>query len=283
MRMRTASAISTGLHAAVLLWALISFAGETFKVTPAESLPVDIISDKEFSEMTKGVKDAPKPVEQPKPLVEKKDEPTPKVEDFKTPITEKKDVIKPSAQKQEPAPQVKPDLIADKIKKDEKQVAKEEPKPLPPKKPPAPKQPKFDADKIAALLDQRTPERQTITGDAPSAPTMGTAMGNASQLSQSELDALRARLMALWNPPVGIQNPENYVIRVHILLGRDRKLTAPPILLSHGQDATYEAAAASALRAVIRGQPFDMLKPEHYQTWRDIEVTFDPREMFGGG
>jgi outer membrane biosynthesis protein TonB len=280
--MRTASAISTGLHAAVLLWAVVSFTGETFKVTPAESLPVDIISDKEFSEITKGVKEAPKPVEKPKPLVEKKDEPKPKVEDFKAAITEKHEV-KPTIAKQAEEAQPKPDPIADKIKKDEKQAAENEPKPLPPKKPPEKKQPKFEPDKIAALLDQRAPERQAVTGDTLSAPTLGRAMGNASQLSQSELDALRSRLMSLWNPPVGIQNPEKYVIRVHILLGRDRKLAAPPILLSRGQDATWEAAAASALRAVIRGQPFDMLKPEHYETWHDIEVTFDPREMFSGG
>jgi hypothetical protein len=25
-----------------------------------------------------------------------------------------------------------------------------------------------------------------------------------------------------------------------------------------------------------------MLKPEHYDTWKDIEVTFDPRDMFRG-
>ena len=74
--MRTASAISAGLHAAVLLWALVSFSGKTFEVTPAESLPVDIITDKEFSEMTKGDKNAPK-AETPKPLVEKIDEPKP--------------------------------------------------------------------------------------------------------------------------------------------------------------------------------------------------------------
>ena len=279
--MKTASAISTGLHAAVLLWALISFSGESFKVTPAESLPVDIISDKDFSQLTKGIKDAPKPVEQPKPPVEKKEEPKPKIEDFKAAITDKQDV-KPTLEKQsQQQSQPKPDPIADKIAKAEKQA--DEQKPMPPKKPPMPKQPKFEPDKIAALLDQRAPQRQAITGDAPSTPTMGTALGNASQLSQSELDALRSRLMGLWNPPVGIQNPENYVIRVHILLNRERKLAAPPILLSRGQDATWEAAAASALRAVIRGQPFDMLKPEHYDTWHDIEVTFDPREMFGGG
>ena len=282
--MRTASAISTGLHAAVLLWAVVSFTGETFKTTPAESLPVDIISDKDFSELTKGIKDAPKPVDKPKPLVEKKEEPKPKLEDFKAAITEKQD-IKPTIQKQEQQKaQPKPDPIAEKIEKAEKQVAKEEPKPLPPQKPPLPKQPKFDADKIAALLDQRAPQRAAITGnEVNNIPTMGTALGNASQLSQSELDALRSRLMGLWNPPVGIKNPEAYVIRVRIQLNKNRGLSSPPILLSHGQDAIWEAAAASALRAVMRGQPYDMLKPEHYDTWKDIEVTFDPREMFGGG
>ncbi|HEY8274326.1 MAG TPA: hypothetical protein VIG56_07220, partial [Pseudolabrys sp.] len=75
--MRKATAISAGLHAAVLLWATLSFSGKTFNVTPAESLPVDFISEKDFSEMTKGVKDAPK-VEAPKPLVEKKTEEPPK-------------------------------------------------------------------------------------------------------------------------------------------------------------------------------------------------------------
>ena len=58
MQMKMASAISTGLHAAVLLWALVSFSGKTFEVTPAESLPVDLVSEKDFSEMTKGAKQA---------------------------------------------------------------------------------------------------------------------------------------------------------------------------------------------------------------------------------
>ena len=131
MQMKTASVISTGLHVAVLLWATLSFTGESFKSTPTESLPVDLVSEKQFSEITKGIKEAPKPVEKPKPLVEKIAEPVPKpVEDLKAKITEKKE-IKAAAEKQpEPAPEPKPDPIADKIKKVEKQQAKAEPKPL---------------------------------------------------------------------------------------------------------------------------------------------------------
>jgi colicin import membrane protein len=282
MQMRTASAISTGLHVAVLLWATLSFTGETFKSVPTESLPVDLVSDKEFSEITKGIKDAPKPVEKPKPLVEKVAEPPPKpVEDTKPKITEKPKVQAAAEKQSEPTPQPKPDPIADKIKKSEQQ-AKAEHEPLPPRKPPQPKPPKFDADKIAALLDKRAPERTAATGATLSAPSLGTALGNAAHLSQSELDALKARLMALWNPPVGIQNPEEFVIRIRIQLGRDGRLSSPPMVVTHGNGQLYETARDSAVRAVFRGQPFDMLKPEHYETWKDIEVTFDPRDMFRG-
>src|ERR1700754_1598049 len=115
--MRKATAISACLHAAVLLWATISFSGKMFDVPPTDSLPVDFISEKDFSEMTKGVKDAPK-VETPKPLVEKKSEEPPKpIEEAKPKVTEKKELqaAKEAAQPPEPQPP-KPDPIAEKLK-----------------------------------------------------------------------------------------------------------------------------------------------------------------------
>ena len=153
--MRKATAISACLHAAVLLWATISFSGKMFDVPPTDSLPVDLVSEKDFSEMTKGVKDAPK-VETPKPLVEKKAEEPPKpVEDSKAKITEKKEVqaTKEVAPQPEPQPP-KPDPIADKIKQPDqpKQQTNVE-QPLPPKKPPQKQQPKFDAARVAAFRD----------------------------------------------------------------------------------------------------------------------------------
>lgn len=280
--MKTASAISTGLHAAVILYAVVSFSGKAFDVTPVQSMPVDIVSDKDFSEMMKGVKNASK-AETPKPFVEKPAEQKP-ADDPKPKVSEKKE-IQPAADKA-PQPDVKqPDPIADKLKKEEKQQEAKADQPLPPKKPEKPekKQPKFEPDKIAALLDKRDPTRNAATGDTPNEqPTLGTAMGNAKQLSQSEIDALRSRLMSLWNPPVGIENPEQLIIRVRIRLNKDGKLNGPPIVLSSGNGPMFATARDSAIRAVFRGQPFDMLKPEHYETWKDIEVTFDPKDMFRG-
>jgi hypothetical protein len=276
--MKTASAISTGLHAAVLLWALVSFSGKSFEVTPAESLPVDLVSEKDFSELTKGVKQAPK-VEMPKPLVEKKDTPI-TAEEIIAKLTVKKE-IKATAEKT-PEPQAAPDPIADKLAKPEekKQDAKAEKQPLPPKKPER-KQPKFDADKIAALLDKRDPQRNAATGEQVNpAPSLGAASGNASKLSQSEIDALRARLMQLWNPPVGAQDADQVQITIRIRFKRDGTLEIGPQVLTSGSGARYNAMRDSAVRAVLVGQPFTMLRSDHYDTWKEMDFTFDTKEMF---
>lgn len=280
MQMKMASAISTGLHAAVLLWALVSFSGKTFEVTPAESLPVDLVSEKDFSEMTKGAKQAPK-LEIPKPLVEKKDEPKP-ADDPAPKLTEKKELKATAEKTPEPQPLPKPDPIAEKLKKqdEQKQQAKAEPQPLPPKKP-VQKQPKFDADKIAALLDKRDPQRNAATGaELNSTPSLGAASGTAVRLSQSEIDALRARLMSLWNPPVGAQDADQFQVTIRIRFKRDGTLDIGPQVLTSGSGARFNAIRDSAVRAVLIGQPFTMLRPDHYDIWKEIDFTFDTKEMF---
>ena len=280
--MRKAAAISTGLHAAVLLWAVISFSGKTFEVTPAESLPVDLINDKDFSELTKGAKDAPKPkveIEKPKPLVEKKaDEPKP-AEEIAPKLTEKKEL---KAEKEKTA-EAKPDPIADKLKKQDeaKPEAKAEPKPMPPKKPPQKQQPKFDADKIAALLDKRDPQRNASTGtELNPSPTLGTATGNAAQLSASEIDALKRRLYALWSPPVGAQDADQLQVVIRIRFKRDGTLEIGPQVITSGSGARFNAIRDSAVRAVLVGQPYTMLRPDHYDIWKEIDFVFDTKEMF---
>ena len=279
--MRKATAISAGLHAAVLLWATVSFSGKSFDVTPAESLPVDFISEKDFSEMTKGVKDAPK-IETPKPLVEKKSEEPPKpIEEAKPKVTEKKE-LQAAKEAAQPEPQPsKPDPIAEKLKhQDEPKQAKTE-QPLPPKKPPQKPQPKFEPDKIAALLDKRDPQRSAATGvEANATPSLGTASGTAAQLSQSEIDALRARLMALWNPPVGMQDASQTQVTIRIRFRKDGTLAVGPQVLTSGSGAQFNAMRDSAVRAVFVGQPYTMLRPEHYEQWKEIDFTFDTRQMF---
>jgi colicin import membrane protein len=289
--MRFGLTISVIAHAFLLLWAMLTFSSKPLDAKAPDSLPVDIISDTQFSQLTKGNKDAPK-AETPKPVVDKVDEVKP-ADQTAPPISEKSEV-KPIPQQAPPekAPEQKPDKpekaekkeppktdpIADAIKKEEaKRVAEAKAKA---KADAAKKQPKFDADQITAMLNKRDPQRNAATGETPNnEPTLGAPKGSAASLSQSEVDALRARLMQLWNPPAGASNPEELVVKVRIKLGRDRKLAAPPIVMTSGRGSLFEAARDGAIRALFQGQPYEMLKPEHFDLWKEMEITFDPREM----
>src|SRR5205823_15045543 len=102
----------------------------------------------------------------------------------------KKDEAKKPPPKPKPR-EFKPDQIAEELKKDETK-----------KQRPAPK---FDANQVAALLDHREPQRQVATADnLNSVAALGAPVGQAAHLSQSELDALRAKLISLWNPPAAV-------------------------------------------------------------------------------
>lgn len=308
MEMKTASAISTCLHVAVLVWATLSLTGESFKVTPAESLPIDLVSDKQFSELTKGIKNAPKPIEKPKPVVEKKADVSKPVEDLKPKVTEKKE-LKPVAEKvpeppppepkpkkektaEKPAeskPEPKPDPIAKKIeqqaeKPKEQKEAKVTPAPLPPKRPPIhkqPKPPKFDADKIAALLDKRQPERTAATGETvnPNA-GLGRVNGQAAHLSQSELDALRRRISECWRPPVGADQAQDLMVVFRVVFNLDGTVKQGPSVVEGAASSYGPIFAESAKRAILQCQPYTMLRHETYNLWKDMEIGFKPSDMF---
>jgi outer membrane biosynthesis protein TonB len=297
--MRTAYAMSGIGHAAVLLWSIWSLSAKPLPAVPSEALPVDIVTVSEFTQMTQGSKSAPK-VEPQKPLVEKVAEAN-AVEDPTAKVVEKKEVKAarepPPAQESKPVEskpeqkkaEAKPDPVTDAPSKEEAKQ-KPEPKkadatpPVPPKKP-APPAPKFDPKQVAALLDKRDSARVAAAGETLNNSTsLGVSSGRASQISLSELDALRQRLAQLWSPPAGARNPQELVVVFRVKLTPDGRI-APgpwPQLVASGNTPLAIAARESAARALNRGQPYDMLKPEHYEQWKDIEITFDPREMFGG-
>jgi len=296
--MRTAYTISAIGHAAVLLWSVWSLAARPLTVPPSDSLPVDIVSTSEFSQITKGMKSAPQ-TETPKPLVEKVAEAKP-VEDATAKLVEKKEVR--AARESPPSPEMKPaedkpkepkqaetkvDPIADVLAKEEPnhQPKKADAKPRPPTPPkkPAPPTPKFDPKQVEALLDKRNATRVAAAGETlNTTPGLGLPSGQATQLSQSELDALRARLRELWNPPLAPSNPEELVVVVEVRFRPDGTVESQPRVLSSGRTPMAAAARDSAVRALLRGQPFTMLRREHYDLWKDIEIKFDPREMIRG-
>ena len=194
--MKAGWTISAVLHGVVLAWGLIAFATRPLSAPPPEFLTTDIISSADFSQITQGIRTAPK-AETPKPLVEKVGEdkpvenPTAKVVD-KPEIVPTADQVQPQptpepkkAEPKPPTPQPQPkpepkqaftkepepkiDPIAEAIKKQAKQDKKQDKKAetqKPEKKAEPPKpQPKYDATRIAALLDKRDPQRRAATGE----------------------------------------------------------------------------------------------------------------------
>jgi colicin import membrane protein len=298
--MRTGVTISTAGHAAALLWGVLTFAATPYKTDTLEAMPIDVISATEFSKMTSGARNAPQ-IETPKPLVEKLGERRP-VNDATATVVPNKEikaateapplpVVKPAqVQPKEKKAEPKRDPIAEALKKDQPkkseskkaETKKAEPK-TPPKKAVVQQAPKFDPKQVEALLDKRNAQRLAATGDSINdVLARGTSAGAAVQLSQSALDALRSRLAQLWNPPAAANNPQELVVQIRMQLKPDGTLAAPPMVVNSGHSPMFIAARDSAVRAVIRGQPFDMLKPEFYEQWKDVEITFDPREMIRG-
>ena len=332
--MKRSLIISSIAHVIVLGWGLVAFAARPSDAPPVEALPVEFISANQLSQLTHGVKNAPKALENPKPLVDKIGEPKP-VKELAPKVADKPEIRTDSAAaaappKQEPKPEPKPEVKpepkpAEKVEKPkepepkpaEKAEKPKDPKPKPdqitdelkkdeakkpPKKPPEFKpdqiaeelrkddtrkprtQTKFDANQVAALLDHREPQRQVATGATLSnVASLGAPNGNAAHLSQSELEALRAKLISLWNPPPAISStPDQYVVTIRIRLTRDHRLIGPPEVLNGGSGPLFEATRDSAVRAVIQGQPYDMLSATTYDLWKEMDINFDPREVFGG-
>ena len=294
--MKTGLAISALFHAALLVWGLISFAARPLEAKPNDAMPVDIISDKQFSDITKGVKNGAKD-KPPTPLAEKVGDPKP-IDDSSAKLTEKKELnaakaeaSPPPAAAEQPPSQTrldkkeppKVDPIAETLKKEEaKKKAEERAKAKAAQQPPKP-QPQFDPTKIAALLDKREPQRMASTGEELSpTPSLGKSDGRAAQLSQNEIDALRKRLGECWNPPAGAANGGQLKVVLRVLFKPDATVATPPQLVAATASPFGPAMAESAKRAILTCQPFTMLRPDHYQQWKDIEITFDPREMFGG-
>jgi colicin import membrane protein len=310
--MKPGMTISCAGHAAALLFGLIAISAQPMEAPPVQALPVSFVSEKDFSQLPLGVKNAPQlKVPDIKPLADKVDEQksvdqqAPKVSakpDITTPAAKPVSEAKPEP-KPEPKPELKtelkpapkpvdkpdkpkppeyrPDQIANLLKKD---AAKGPPKQQDTPAQPARDTPKFNADQVAQLLDKREPQRQVATAQSLNdSPTLGAAIGaQDAQLSQSEIDALRARISSCWSPPPGIDANSRVYVVLRVLFKADGSMVQAPTLVEGSASALGPALAESAKRALLLCQPFTMLRPEHYDQWKDLELKFDPHELLGG-
>lgn len=306
-------AISSLAHAGLLAFGLVSFAAKPFD-TPPESVPVDIVSTTEFSKVVAGSKNAPK-TEKPKPLVEKVaekkivEDPTPKISEKREiqpakaepppqKLPEKKEIKQAKAEPPPPMPERRPkppqpqqaklepkpvDEISEALKKDQakrREEARKEQRKIEKEEREKKEEPRFDADKVAALLDKRAPQRHASAGATlNSTASLGLPNASAPQLTQSELDALKRRISDCWNVPAGAEATQNLRVVFYVAFNIDGTVARGPEIIEGTRSPYGPVVAESGRRAILRCQPYTMLRRETYETWKDVEIVLDPSEM----
>jgi len=318
--MRAGFTVSIVGHAAILGFGLIAFpAGRPLEAPKIEALPVELVTTAEVTDLLRGDRNSeliPEKTPQPTPTVEAEtpapepaEKPAPKpVEAAAQPEAAPPPAPEPpTPEPANPEPPPEPAQVASLPTPAETiepapavpvEPALPRPRPTPPKpvaqpraehrSAPQPEKPKpeFNADAIAALLNKQQPTGGGDPVPATAPETLGTSDGHAgAAMTQSEIDALKAKLYRCWNPPVAVREASSLVVAVRITLLPDGSLSGEPQMvgIKEASNPLAQVAIEAAIRAVVQCAPFgDVLKPENYALWNQIDFIFDPREMLGG-
>lgn len=304
------------VHAAILLMAVVVLPSpeqHDIPEPPPVAVNIEDFQDvaKRANQTTEEVKKPVEPQDTPKvQKIEKKiDRPTPKpAKEIKQAAREPqaqpepKPEPKPEPAKAEPAPP-DPDPLEELIKKTEEVApepkpsekpknAKQKPVPKPRLKPKPPKriakkkkkQEEFKLDDIAALLNKTDEEKTSPVNESLfGTPLQGTQnlTGNDQQVTATALDWLRQRVGQCWSIPAGARDAAGLVVTLRFQLDVNGKLVSQPLVERVTNHPAAEAAARSALAALIQCQPYDRMPRETHHLWSDIRMKFDPSLMVG--
>ncbi len=285
--MRRAAYYSAGFHLgivffAAVIWPLLDFD----RKMPEPIMPVEIVASLPQSKADpkpEPKEPAPEPPKEAKPEPPTPTPPTPppptppapKVEQqqdavpLPKPQPPKPEPPKETAQPQPPEPQVRP-------------VVKEKPEP------PAPnKNLMASVLKTVEKLDQD--QKKTNDKPAPKTETQTPPTPNAtvSSLDRSRREAqlgdlVRQQIRQCWNVPAGAKDIQNMVVEIRMQLGPDGAVqrVEPRDPGRMGSDPFYRTLAESAMRAVLnpRCNPLK-LPPDSYDIWRDMTLSFNPKDL----
>jgi membrane protein involved in colicin uptake len=317
--MRAAFGLSFLLHVSIIVAALVSLPEpETMSTPSVNALPVELVTIAEETDLTVGRPEESEVVEDPAPrTVEAEAPPEPETapgatdEPAERIATEEEAVDSPEvASAPEPSAREEPEPVEPEepdtpqetevaaLPEAETAEAPAEPAETETPPPPATVVPRarptppprrerarvereapeeFDADNISQLINRNAP---TGGGEGAAVASLGTEAGRLeAALTLSEQDSLRAQMQRCWSPPVGVLGSDELVITVRIRLAPDGTVDTIEQIGAEGLGALYDVAADAARRAVLQCQPY-RLPPNKYEAWKEVQVNFDPRELF---
>jgi hypothetical protein len=99
---------------------------------------------------------------------------------------------------------------------------------------------------------------------------------------------MRAAVGRCWQTQalIGAPEPEKLLVQLEVELNRDGTLRGQPrvangLQISLSGNQFWKVAEQVAIRAVVSCQPYDFLAADRYDSWKDMQLNFDPREMAG--
>lgn len=137
----------------------------------------------------------------------------------------------------------------------------------PPRPPPPPAPPRGQAAELAQLLGLPTPSADFAGG--------GTSEYQAN-LTADEIAAFATHVQGCWSAPATLAGAPKLNVVIRVSLRPDGSLAAEPALLSAPASAQGPALVQSAMRALMKCQPYGGLPRAKYDEWRLLDLHFSP-------
>ena len=269
--MRSSILSSIVLHLAIMMMAIVSL--PIFNNPDLEIPPIVQVELIEISEKTNVPKVSKKKDKKEEKKIEEKE-----VEKINQPVMKPK--VEKSNEKVKDASD-KDEIVKNKI---EQKMFEN----IPIKNPVIKKKDKFDTLKIAELID-KSKDTKTVEEDMEilEYDALDSTPSLDNKLTLSEEDAIRAQFMQCWSIPIGIPFDDTMIVKIKISLNTDGSLLEPPEVLQHERmnkpsEKYFRTLAESALRAVRRCDPIKAPDINRYESWKRIQLNFDPREILRG-
>jgi outer membrane biosynthesis protein TonB len=148
-----------------------------------------------------------------------------------------------------------------------------QPPPPPPAPPPSytPAQPDLSVKYHVAL---GLPQDRPADGfDAPATQKADIGSGLVAEF--------RRHLRTCSTLPESVAASDKIAIKLRVVMGRDGRLTADPMLIEASASAKGPLLMQSAIAALRACQPYAMLPADKYREWRVLDLTFTPQDFTG--
>src|SRR6185437_6030333 len=81
--------------------------------------------------------------------------------------------------------------------------------------------------------------------------------------------------------PASIAPTDKVTVKLRVMMGRDGRLAADPMLIEASASAKGPLLMQSAIAALNACEPYAMLPADKYREWKVLDLTFTPQDFRG--